>query len=291
MKKPNLQAYKPEQTDLCERALVTAWGLLDDYVPDLVLIGGLAPRYLCRRDGSKPEASTLDVDLGLALGVRGVSRNRITDRLETALFKPEPDTRPRTPPLAKFFRQFSEPNLKLLIEFFTEKLADDRVSIQLLDNMYVPAQPGIGRALEVYRTVRVEALDLSGVRAAHSVKICEVGPLLCLKLRACGSDSADRYGKDAFDIINTVQYYDRGPEAAIAAFAAERGVNPAFDDAIAVLKRKFSRSSSPGCVEYAEFSLGGLRMTSNLEEFNYNFRQHAETSALVADRLLRVAEG
>lgn len=291
MKLPNLQAYNPEHTELCERALVTAWGLLDDYQDDLVLIGGLVPRYLCLRDGTRPEASTLDVDLGMALGVQGVGYNRIVDRLETLQFKPEPDTRPQTPPLAKFFRQFSAPNLKLVIDFFTDQPTDNPSTMQLLDNMYVPAQPGVGRALTVYRKVPVEATNLFGVPTRSVVKVCEVGPLLCLKLRACGADSMERHGKDAFDIINVVQYYDKGPDAAFAAFAAERGINPAFEEALAILERKFADPAGEGCMEYADFCLGGLRMTSSPVGFDYNYRQHRETAATVADRMLRAARG
>lgn len=291
MKLPNLQAYKPEHTELCERALVTAWGLLDDYASDLVLLGGLVPRYVCLRGPAIPEVSTLDVDLALALGVRGVSHNRIVDRLESAQFKPEPDTRPMSPPVAKFFRSFPEHNFKLQIEFLTDRPTPDSSSMPMLDNMYVPAQPGIGRASEVHRVVTISATNLFGVPTTCPIKVCEIGPFLCLKLRACGADSPDREGKDAFDIIHAVQYYDRGPEAAFAGFAAERGVNPAFDDALAVLDRKFADSAGLGTEEYAEFSMGGQRMTANLEDFDVMYQQKRETAAFIADRLRRAANG
>lgn len=47
-----------------------------------------------------------------------------------------------------------------------------------------------------------------------------------------------RHGKDAFDRINVVQYYDQGPDATFKAFAEERHVNPVCADAITVLDRK-----------------------------------------------------
>lgn len=289
MKLPNLQAYRPEQTELCERALVTAWGLLDDYVADLVLIGGLVPRYLCLRDSAIPDVSTLDVDLALALGVRGVSHNRIMNRLESAHFKPEPDTRPMSPPVARFFRSFPEHNFKLQIEFLTDKPTPESSSAPMLDNMIVPAQPGIGRALAIHRTVSLTATDLFGALTTRSLNVCEIGPFLCLKLRACGADSPDRNGKDAFDVVHAVQYYDRGLESALAGFAAERGINPAFDEALAVLERKFADADGAGPGEYAEFSMGGLRMTANLDDFDVTYQQHRETAAFIADRLRRAA--
>lgn len=225
MKRPHIQDYAPEHTELCERALVTAWGLLDDYQDDLVLIGGLVPRYLCRYDEASPQASTMDVDLGLALGVRGTAHHRIAARLAEVDLKPKglPEG-VRSPPIAKFYRQF--PEMELLVEFLTDRPTPDAPSPAELDNMYVPAQPGVGRALEVHRIVDIAAMNLLGVPARCGIRVCEIGPFLCLKLRACGADSVERHGKDAFDIVNAVRYYDKGPESAFAAFAAERGVIP-----------------------------------------------------------------
>jgi hypothetical protein len=271
---------------LCERVLVTAWGLLDDYRNDLVLIGGLAPRYLCER--SDTPSGTMDVDLGIALGVRGTAHNRIAARLAEVDLKPKGTPEGvRIAPLAKFYRQF--PEIELQVEFLADRPTSGAPSLAEIDNMLVPTLPGVGRALEVHRVVPIEALNLFGIPSVCNVKVCEIGPFLCLKLRACGADSDQRHGKDAFDIIHTVQSYDRGPEAAFAAFAAERGVNPAFEEAHAVLARKFADADGPGCVEHAEFSLGALRMSANIDEFTEMHRRERETAALIADRLFHAA--
>jgi hypothetical protein len=289
MRPDHIQAYKREHTELCERALVTTWNLLDAYREHLVLIGGMVPRYLCKKNDSSFEAGTLDVDLGLSISVLGTSFNRIADRLKDAGFTPIPKDLPATTiPMAKFSRQF--PGLDLHVEFITDRPTPAAPSIQTLDNMLVPAQPGIGRALAVHRDVEITAKDLSDVPGKCHVKVCEVGPFLCLKLRACGADAKERHGKDAFDIINVVQYYDQGIEAAFAAFAAERGVNPAFTEAVDVLSRKFADSQGMGPGEYAGFSLGGLGDPAKREDFDLLYQQHCETAALIADRLRKAAD-
>jgi hypothetical protein len=48
MKLPHHQDYEGRDTDLCERALLTIWPHLGDFQPNLSLVGGLVPRYLCR---------------------------------------------------------------------------------------------------------------------------------------------------------------------------------------------------------------------------------------------------
>ena len=65
MKHPHHQDYDSRQTDLCERALLTVWPHLGEFHSSLALVGGLAPRYLCRNP--EMEARTVDIDLGISI--------------------------------------------------------------------------------------------------------------------------------------------------------------------------------------------------------------------------------
>ena len=113
MKLSHYHDYSAGHTELCEKALVTAWNLLADYEEYLVLIGGLVPRYLCTVPTDEPQASTMDVDLGLSLAVRGTATKRIGTQLACAGFKTKPDPMPPgTLPLAKFYRRFDKLELK-----------------------------------------------------------------------------------------------------------------------------------------------------------------------------------
>jgi len=55
-----------------EAALLTAWASLSRYHDHLVLVGGLAVKYLTRPGaGLLPGPVTMDVDLGVTLGAEG----------------------------------------------------------------------------------------------------------------------------------------------------------------------------------------------------------------------------
>ena len=66
MKYPYYLDYSKESTDNCETALLTIWAVLRDFHDDLVLVGGLAPRYFCRPSSQEIHPVTMDVDLGIA---------------------------------------------------------------------------------------------------------------------------------------------------------------------------------------------------------------------------------
>jgi len=63
--------------------------------------------------------------------------------------------------------------------------------------------------------------------------------------------------KDAFDILYTIQHYDGGTGAAIAAFAEEVRIgNAACADALRTLKEHFQNENAPGPVKASIFVLG-----------------------------------
>ncbi len=69
MKHDTFDKYPADSLDLTQRALLTTWDCLSDFRDDLVLVGGLAVRYLTRRaEEGLPDAVTLDVDFGISIG-------------------------------------------------------------------------------------------------------------------------------------------------------------------------------------------------------------------------------
>jgi hypothetical protein len=72
MKYETYSEYDPRHTALAESAFLTLWSTLGSWHADLVLVGGLVPKYLCgdlTQHRSLPRPATLDVDLGIAPGV------------------------------------------------------------------------------------------------------------------------------------------------------------------------------------------------------------------------------
>ena len=114
--------------------------------------------------------------------------------------------------------------------------------------------PGINRALATARTARVTGADLAGDHQTATLRVCEVGPFLALKLRAFLHREQP---KDAFDILYTLLHYDRGPAAAVAAFADEvRAENTAGPDALLCLQRHFDSEASLDPSKAAQFFPG-----------------------------------
>ena len=63
-------AYPPRSLAGAEAALLTAWASLERFHDDIVLLGGLAVKYLTKQEaGLLPGPVTMDVDLGVTLVV------------------------------------------------------------------------------------------------------------------------------------------------------------------------------------------------------------------------------
>jgi hypothetical protein len=117
--------------------------------------------------------------------------------------------------------------------------------------------PGVNRALASRRMVTVRGRDLYGVEQTCKVAVADIGPLLVLKLNAFGGPTGRRSPKDAYDVLLTVTGFIDGPEAAVAAFRAEKDAgNPAYPTAEAVLRSDFSEANQDGPARAAEFYPG-----------------------------------
>lgn len=123
-----------------EAALLTAWVSLERYHESLVLVGGLAVKYLIQPvPKSQPGAITMDVDLGVALAVEGGQYGSIADDLEGQGFKRDEQGR--------YVRQFEA----AVAEFRVEATA---------------ANPGSARAVATLRQHFTEAEQSGPVRCA-----------------------------------------------------------------------------------------------------------------------------
>ena len=77
--------YPPRSLAGAEAALLTAWASLERFHDQLVLVGGLAVKYLTTPGtGLLPGAVTMDVDLGVTLAADGGQYGSLADDL-TAL--------------------------------------------------------------------------------------------------------------------------------------------------------------------------------------------------------------
>lgn len=250
MKYETYTEYDPHHTALAERAFLTLWSALSAWHSDLVLVGGLVPKYVCHdpiQQSSLPHPATLDVDLGIALAADSGQYGNLRWALDVQGFKARVKHPNR---LEKTIGAYP-----VYLDFLVEHTPRTSGSAEV-EGVVASIIPGVNRALATARIIEVTGVDLYEAEQKLTARVCEIGPFLALKLRAfCDRQQP----KDAFDILYTLRNYDRGTTAAVTAFAEEVRVgNPACPDALRSLKEHFIHESSPGPVKASHFVFGQI---------------------------------
>ena len=220
--------YPPRSLAGAEAALLTAWASLERFHDDLVLVGGLAIKYLTKQGGSLlPGPVTMDVDLGVTLAAAGEGQyGSMEDDLIGQGFKRDEKGR--------YVQQFE--TMPVFIDFLTEH-PTATTGTAIVDGVPAGVFPGVARALETRRRVVVEGEDLFGAPQKVTVPVAGIGALLVLKLNAF---AGRQQPKDAYDILLGVSRFIEGPEAAIASFQAEATTgNRGYARAVATLQSHF----------------------------------------------------
>ena len=151
----------------------------------------------------------------------------------------------------------------LVLDLLTEKPSPESPDSVQVEDLWMDAYPGVTRALQLFREVPVKGTDLLGAVVEELVKVCEIGPFLCLKLTGYAG-RAD--SKDVFDIVYSVKNYDRGPDVAARLFREEANCNPSYETALHILERRFLEKGAKGPTQYADFLTSGLTSPEAREE-------------------------
>ena len=254
-----------------EAALLTAWASLSRYHNNLVLVGGLAVKYLTKPGaGLLPGPVTMDVDLGVTLAAEGGQYGTIADDLTGQGFRRDENGR--------YVRHFE--SMGVFIDFLTEHPTATKGTVSV-DGVPAGIFPGVDRALATRRQVSITGSDLFGVAQKLEVPVSGIGPLLVLKLNAFDDRQQP---KDAYDVMLGVTRYVEGPEVAIAAFHAEANAsNRGFARAAAALRKHFLEMGLSGPVRCAAFALEGQAGT---DDFQSRQRQIMEQMVTVGRALL-----
>lgn len=270
MKQDTFDKYPADRLELPTQALLTVWDCLPDYQNDLVLVGGLAVRFLTQPPAAgQPGPVTLDVDLGVSLAAEGGAYPGIRENLSGQGF---------IWGQGRFTRHF--PNFDLHLDLLTDDDRSDRGSATLDDGLSVEIFPGINRALACYRRVPVTGKTLVGSPKTETIKVAEIGPLLVLKLNAFGGPSGRKAPKDAHDILYLAQNYLDGLRAAVSGFQAERqAANRGMRHALSCLTNCFSHPEAQGPMACAAFRLNNQHLEPQQEEVSQRIRQECVTLA------------
>jgi len=275
MKFANYNQYRSEDTARAESALLTVWAALGDLTPDLVLVGGLVPRYICRPPSNGLTAATMDVDLGISLELSTGQYESTSRRLADHGFEWKEK---------RFVKTVA--GTELFLDFLTDKPTAQAADSVVVDDIAgISAVFGVSRALAVCRTINISGSDLQGANVTEQVKVCEVGPFICLKLQAyCGRAQ----GKDIFDFVRAIRDYDGGMDAAARFFHAEKGQNLAYEPALQILRERFKDARSKGPIQYADFCMSG---NMGVSESQRHLRIERANEALDAAHFLLKTEG
>jgi len=250
MKYETYTRYDPARVALAESGFLTVWAGLGSWHDDLVLIGGLVPKYLCgdlTASRDLPRPVTLDTDLGIGLNASNGQYGSLHMDLQAQGFRLSTDDF-GGPRFVKTVNDFD-----ILVDFLAEGPPATSGTV-IVDDIPANVLPGVNRALATARRVQVAGIDLFGATQHFTARVCEVGPFLSMKLRAF---ARRQQPKDAFDILYTLLHYDKGPHSAVAAFAEEvRLNNPACPDALRCLEHEFGSEDAPAPVKAAHFVLG-----------------------------------
>ncbi len=263
--------YPPRSLAGAEAALLTAWVSLERFHDDLVLVGGLAVKYLTKQGaGLLPGPVTMDVDLGVTLAAAaGGQYGSMADDLTGQGFKLDEKGR--------YVRQFE--TMPVFIDFLTEDPIATTGTV-MVDGVPAGVFPGVARALATRRKVTVEGKDLFGAPQKATVPVSGVGALLVLKLNAF---AGRQQAKDAYDVLLCVSRFTDGPDSAIAAFQAEASTgNRGYARAVETLRSQFFEIGQSGPLRCAAFALDGQ---SGIDDRQQRERQIAEQLVTISRAL------
>lgn len=272
MKHGTFEEYSKQDLELPQQALLTAWDCLAVYQDDLVLVGGLAVKFLTNPPGEGlPGPVTMDVDFGIKVAASGGMYGSIRETLSGHGFRWDPEKK-------RFVQKFE--TLDLYIDLLTDDGKGGMGTAIVDDGLPVGTVPGIDRALAVHRFVSIEGETLYGAETKQSIRVADVGPMLALKLNAFGGPKGRKTPKDAHDILFLAMNYMDGLENAIQAFHEEKRVgNMAVPHALKALESYYANPDSEGPLACAAFRMNNQHLNPELEEESMQLRQQCVTLA------------
>lgn len=253
--RPPRAEYTPQAVEACEKALRTLLTKIGPWGAQLVLIGGMAPRYLVGPVPAElpPHVGTTDLDMvvGVALETDEEAAYRTLQKnLIESGFAPGRD--PDTGNEMTFRWERRVDGVTVALEFFCP--VGDGAPGRLKRN---PGS-GVGSRVSAIRTrgaelaaadyimvpLAGETLDEGGIRENVQVKVANILPLLVLKSFALDERDKD---KDAYDIVWTLNAYRDGPSNVAEAVRRSPVVNETtVGEAIELLRSNFRTMNMRG---------------------------------------------
>ena len=249
-KPKDVSGYTPAQTERAEQVLLEVWSRLGDYHEHLVLVGGLAPRYLVpqNRENVPKHCGTLDVDLAVSLAVADVNAYAgIRQTLERIGLRPGVNPRGNEQRHSFVMEDTRGP---VIVDFLTTRYDGPNTVVRAVEEQLSAIQvEGLGLALKNPVVVAMEGQSLKGGIVKARLRICRPVPFVVLKALAF---EKRREGKDVHDLIYVLRHC--GGAAALAGeVTLEEYEADAFRHATGTLRDNFGSPMADGPVRYSRF--------------------------------------
>lgn len=254
-------AYSPAALAACEKALRTILTKIGPWGSQLILIGGMTPRYLVGQPPPDIRAHVGTTDLDIVIGVtlateEAEAYRTLQQNLKDARFAPARD--PESGQERTFRWERDVDGVRVQLEFFCpvgdgepgklmrnpggagSKISAVRIrgaELSALDHFMVP--------------LGGELLDHGGIQERVDVKVSNLLPFLVLK--AFALDERDK-PKDGYDLVWTLSAFGEGPRSAVDAVVQSPVLAcPEIPAAMACLREHFRTPGHRGPAQYANF--------------------------------------
>jgi len=248
--------YPPEQTESVLATCLYVATKLGDLMDDIVVVGGLVPSLLVDQaqlpPGAEHHIGTMDLDVGLALGLLAEERYRtLTERLRQAQFVRDVNESGNAVRQRWKLKAVKPVTIDFLIP--PSKVSDHRIRIRNIERDFAALiTPGLGLAFRDRRKIVLRGQTIFGERATRDVWVCGPGAYVVLKALAFKGRGEN---KDAYDLYYLIRNYGSG--VADVAPALETLVrDPDARRALDVLKEDFLELDATGPMRVAMFLQG-----------------------------------
>jgi hypothetical protein len=254
--------YTPQALEACEIALRTILTKIGPWGGKLILIGGMAPKYIVGKAPSDMKEHVGTTDLDVVVGVtisteEDEAYRTLQQNLRDAKFAPavNPDTGNE-----ETFRWTREVDgVRVFLEFFCPVAQGEP------GKLYRKPGKNIGSKISAIRTpganlaaidnfavvLRGETLDQGGIQEGVEARVAGLLPFIVLKAYAI--EQRDK-AKDSYDVIWTLNAFEKGPSSAVDAIATSPAIDqPEIPAAIAYLRKNFQSTEHRGPSQYANF--------------------------------------
>ena len=245
--------YGPEFLERARQTCLHVATVIGDMTDEIVLVGGLVPSLIVAQEslpsGAERHVGTMDVDVGLALGLLDEGRyQELSERLRRAGFGPDANEAGRRTRQRWVWRESRGVSVDFLIP---PSAPEDRGGTirDLEEDFAALIAPGLPLAFRDRTKVTLEGETLLGERAVRELWIC--GPAAYLVLKALAFRSRGE-NKDAYDLFYVLRNHADGPRTVAEAYRPLLD-DSAAQDALGILEDDFTAPDSVGTMRVAAF--------------------------------------